>query len=237
MTEPQKPSTMITKLNSIAPGRGQKAFPDFISQKRRTTISKLKKIISGDLDNICLMAIRKEPERRYSSIAQFISDIDNYLNRLPVTARKSTAGYVTRKFIERHRVGVVVATIAVMLIALVTAFYTIQLAEERDKAQLEAEKSKNLIFALSPQPIKISKNVWKEVRFVRTFITEYISSLFIFPPCENVKKISLCWSTISFRNMAMMKKYLPSRKTSSNPCRSMTGRAMSVSSRMSYTVT
>jgi eukaryotic-like serine/threonine-protein kinase len=96
LTEPQKPSIMITKILSSTPDRNQKSSPDFISQKRKTTIHKLKKRISGDLDNICLMAIRKEPERRYSSIAQFITDIDNHLTGLPVIARKSTASYRTR---------------------------------------------------------------------------------------------------------------------------------------------
>ncbi len=144
LTEPQKPSTMITKISSSGAGTEQKTSPDFISRKRKTTIPKLKKRISGDLDNICLMAIRKEPERRYSSIAQFITDIDNHLTGLPITARKSTAGYRTRKFIQRHKVGVVITAIAVIVIALVTTFYTIQLAEERDKAQLEAEKAKNV---------------------------------------------------------------------------------------------
>jgi len=143
-TEPQKPSTMITKLFSSNEDSRQKISADFISRKRKTTIPKLKKRVSGDLDNICMMAIRKEPERRYSSIVQFITDIDNHLTGLPVIARKSTAGYRTRKFIQRHKVGVVVATIAVMIIALVTTFYTIQLAEERDKAQLEAEKSRKV---------------------------------------------------------------------------------------------
>ncbi|MBT8379930.1 MAG: serine/threonine-protein kinase [Ignavibacteria bacterium] len=144
LTEPQKPSTMITKIfTSVSEGK-QKVSPDIISRNRKTTFPKLKKRIAGDLDNICLMAIRKEPERRYSSIAQFINDIDNHLNGLPVTARKSTASYITKKFIRRHKVGVVVTSIAVMIIALVTVFYTIQLAEERDRAQLEAEKSKRV---------------------------------------------------------------------------------------------
>lgn len=143
LTEPQKPSAMVTKIFYSVQSR-KKTAPDYISEKRKITIPKLKKRISGDLDNICLMAIRKEPERRYNSIAQFITDIDNHLNELPISARKSTAGYRTRKFIQRHKVGVVVATIAVLLIALVTTFYTIQLAEERDRAQLEAEKAKKV---------------------------------------------------------------------------------------------
>ncbi len=147
LTEPQKPSTMLTKFSGVS--GDNKISSDSISQKRRMSIPKLKKRISGDLDNICLMAIRKEPERRYSSIAQFIADIDNHLTGLPIIARKSTASYRAKKFIQRHKAGVVVTAIAVFIISLVTTFYTIQLAEERDKAQLEAEKSKKVSEFLS----------------------------------------------------------------------------------------
>lgn len=143
LTEPQKPSSMITKILSSLDSN-QKPSPDFISQKRKTTIPKLRKRISGDLDNICLMAIRKEPGRRYSSIAQFITDIDNHLTGLPVIARKSTASYRAKKFIRRHKAGVIVAASAVLIVAILTTVYFIQLAEERDKAQLEAEKSKKV---------------------------------------------------------------------------------------------
>jgi eukaryotic-like serine/threonine-protein kinase len=144
LTEPQKPSTMITKSLSSASDNNQKSSPEFISRKRKTTIAKLKKRISGDLDNICLMAIRKEPERRYSSIAQFITDIDNHLTGIPVIARNSTVSYRTKKFIQRHKAGVVVAASAVLIVAILTTVYFMQLAEERDKAQLEAEKSKKV---------------------------------------------------------------------------------------------
>ena len=144
LTEPPKPSIMVTKISLEGSQDVKSTTSGFITERRNTTISKLKKRITGDLDNICLMAIRKEPERRYSSIAQFITDIDNHITGLPVIARKSTAGYRTRKFVQRHKVGVIVATIAVLVIALVTTFYTIQLAEERDRAQLEAEKSKKV---------------------------------------------------------------------------------------------
>lgn len=144
LTEPQKPSTIITKIFSSEPDINKKPSPDFISQKRKTTISKLRKRISGDLDNICLMAIRKEPERRYSSIAQFIADIENHLAGMPVIARKSTTSYRTKKFIQRHKAGVVVAASAVLIVAILTTIYFLRLAEERDRAQLEAAKSKKV---------------------------------------------------------------------------------------------
>ena len=149
LTEPQKPSSMMTKIHAIKLKSDEEISPEIISKNRGTSVSRLKKRISGDLDNICLTAIRKEPERRYSSIAQLITDIDNHLTGQPITARKSTASYRAKKFVLRHKAGVIVIAIAVLIIALVTTFYTIQLAEERDKAQLEAEKSKKVSEFLS----------------------------------------------------------------------------------------
>ncbi len=142
LTEPQKPSSMVTKTHD--PENGKNVSPGIISINRSISIAKLKKKIAGDLDNICLMAIRKEPERRYSSIAQLIEDINNYLSGNPVIARSSTASYRIKKFVQRHKAGVVITAAAVIIIALVTTFYTIQLASERDKAKLEAEKSKKV---------------------------------------------------------------------------------------------
>ncbi len=144
LTEPQKPSIIITKVSYPGSGDASKTSTGYITSKRSTSLAKLRKRISGDLDNICLTAIRKEPERRYASIAQFISDIENHLNGLPVSARKSTAAYRTRKFIQRHKTGVFAAAAALIIIASMTTYYTVRLAGERDRAQLEADKSKKV---------------------------------------------------------------------------------------------
>ena len=144
LTEPTKPSTMLIKISGLSSTEEKKLSPGYISQTRKTSIPKLKKIISGDLDNICLMVLQKEPSRRYNSVALFITDIRNHLNGLPVIARKSTASYRAKKFIQRHKVGVAVTSISLIVIAAVTIFYTIQLAEQRDKAELEAEKSRKV---------------------------------------------------------------------------------------------
>jgi serine/threonine-protein kinase len=143
-TEPPKPSIMITKFSTLNVDRAKKLSPVVISQNRGISQSKLRKRISGDLDNICLMALRKEPERRYNSVAQMINDINNHLSGQPITARKSTALYLAKKFIQRHKAGVVITSVAFLIMALVTIFYTLKLAEERDRAQVEAEKSKKV---------------------------------------------------------------------------------------------
>ena len=59
--------------------------------------------LRGDLDNIALFALRKEPVRRYQSVADFADDIRRYLDRVPIRARANTASYRAHRFLARHR--------------------------------------------------------------------------------------------------------------------------------------
>ena len=76
-----------------------------------------RKLLRGDLDNIVLRAMRKEPHRRYESAAEFSEDIRRHLVGLPVIARKDTWSYRSAKFVGRNRVAVGAGTL--VLIALV----------------------------------------------------------------------------------------------------------------------
>ena len=85
---------------------------------RDAAFFKLKRRLKGDLDNIVLKALRKEPERRYASVEQFAEDIRRHLKGLPVVARKDTPGYRTGKFVTRHKMGVAAtAVVAIVLVA------------------------------------------------------------------------------------------------------------------------
>jgi non-specific serine/threonine protein kinase/serine/threonine-protein kinase len=79
--------------------------------------------LKGDLDNIILQAIRREPERRYQSVVEFSDDIERYLAGLPVKATADTVGYRARKFARRHRTAVT-ATVSLMLLLLVSTGLT-----------------------------------------------------------------------------------------------------------------
>jgi eukaryotic-like serine/threonine-protein kinase len=68
--------------------------------------------LGGDLDNIVLMALRKEPHRRYASVDQFSEDLRRYLDHEPVLARRATWGYVVGKFARRNRGAVLAAGLA-----------------------------------------------------------------------------------------------------------------------------
>ena len=74
------------------------------------------KLLRGDLDNIVLKALRKEPERRYVSVAQFSEDIRRYLDGRPVIARKDTITYRTSKFVVRHKLAVAAAVLILLTI-------------------------------------------------------------------------------------------------------------------------
>jgi len=108
--EPIRPSSQILSDESTAvPEATQKL--EAVSETRDKARKRLRKKLSGDLDNIILMALRKEPHRRYHSVGQFSEDIRRYLEGHPVMARLDTPGYRIAKFVRRHPEGMAAAVI------------------------------------------------------------------------------------------------------------------------------
>ncbi len=97
--------------------------------------------VPGDLATVVAKALKKEPSQRYSSASAFAEDLRRYLDHEPIGARPDTLGYRTAKFLRRRWRGVTVGAAGVLLVAVVTAFYTARLAAERNHAQLEAAKA------------------------------------------------------------------------------------------------
>ena len=117
------------------------------------------KPLRGDVDAIVLNALRKEPERRYSSATVFGEDIQNFLNGQPVRARPDTILYRARKLVRRN----VVASAGVLLVASALIAGTAMSVHgmrdarrERDRAQQALRRSRastsfeSLIFNLLP---------------------------------------------------------------------------------------
>jgi serine/threonine protein kinase len=139
--EPEKPSTVIThaqaKTGTDDIEKGQ-TLPEQIGLARRSTPAELSRRLRGDLDNIILMAMRKESARRYASIEQFSEDIERHLSGLPVRARQDTFSYRASKFIRRNRVGAAAATIVLLTLiggVLATLRQTHVARVERAKAE------------------------------------------------------------------------------------------------------
>ncbi|MFW5973072.1 MAG: protein kinase domain-containing protein, partial [Bacteroidota bacterium] len=112
---------------------------DRVCHSRRTQPSRLRRTLRGDLDTITMMALRKEPERRYASAAQLADDIGRYLAGQPVIARADTFRYRMSKFVRRHQLGLSVATGILLILAagfIYGAEQARRIAQERDKATL-----------------------------------------------------------------------------------------------------
>ena len=110
-----------------------------ISDQEPTRPSLLRRGLAGDLETILLMALRKEPERRYSSVGQFSEDIRRYLAGRPLAARKDTWSYRSAKFVQRHRLGA--ATVTLVLLTLLGGIVATSWEEQtarQEKAKAES---------------------------------------------------------------------------------------------------
>ena len=129
---PLKPSTRVSMA-------GQGSEVSAVNRKTETTT--LTRQLQGDLDWITMKALEKDRSRRYGSPADLAADLGRYLVNEPVTAGPPSAWYRTRKFVRRHRLGVGLAIIAILLLAGVAVRERVnatRIAGERDRANLEA---------------------------------------------------------------------------------------------------
>jgi serine/threonine protein kinase/Tfp pilus assembly protein PilF len=127
-------------LPSLAVESADSAQARGIVEARSTTANRLRRTLGGDLDNIVLMAMRKEPERRYGSAQQMAGDIQRYLDGKPVIARRDTLSYRSAKFVRRHWLPVTAGVGVVFLIlafAMTTYVQSLRIASERDRAAAE----------------------------------------------------------------------------------------------------
>ncbi|MEM7415112.1 MAG: serine/threonine-protein kinase [Gemmatimonadota bacterium] len=133
--DPPRPSTRVLETVS----RPEES--DDAGHRRGTDARRLHRRLTGDLDVICLKALRKEPERRYATVQEFLDDIDRHLEGRPVRARPATLGYRLRKGVRRNRWAVGGAAAVLLTAASLVTFYTGRVRAERDRAQLEATKA------------------------------------------------------------------------------------------------
>jgi eukaryotic-like serine/threonine-protein kinase len=135
--EPDKPSTAITKTD-----RGTAQPParvEELSRKRSTEPDRLERRLKGDLDNILLKAMRKEPQRRYASVEQFSEDLHRHLANLPVSAHEDSLRYRTEKFVRRNIIPVTAGAIAVLSLLAGLIVTTIAFRQARsDRALAES---------------------------------------------------------------------------------------------------
>lgn len=110
--------------------------------------------IKGDLDNIALMALRKEPDRRYASVEEFAEDVRRHLDGRPVIARQNTLSYRGGKFIRRNKMAVAAtALIAVAVIGglSISLWQANRARRESSRAKVVNQSLRSMLTALIPE--------------------------------------------------------------------------------------
>jgi len=116
-TDPVRPSTAVIKPQETPDEKSAAGVPaEERGRLRDMTPVKLRRLLRGDLDNIVLMALRKEPERRYPSVERLADDLRRQQEGLPVTATRGSWSYRTGKFARRHKVSMVAAGIVLLAV-------------------------------------------------------------------------------------------------------------------------
>ena len=148
--EPVRPSVVVSSQLSVVSkktgGIGQLTTND---EQRKIPKSKIQnpKFLRGDIDNIVLKALRKEPERRYASVQEFAEDIKRNLAGLPVTATADSPGYRFRKFVGRNKIGTAIAALFLFL-AGVSIWQGMIANRERGKAEKRLTEIRGLAKSL-----------------------------------------------------------------------------------------
>jgi WD40 repeat protein/serine/threonine protein kinase len=140
--EPERPSAVVGRVKAApdADGHGHSPRPpDGERSGRGGSLEGLRRRLAGDLDNIILMALRKEPARRYASVQEFSEDIRRHLEGRPVIARKDTLAYRSGKFVRRNKAAVLATGLIVLSLISGTVIATWQ-AHRAQQQRVRAEQ-------------------------------------------------------------------------------------------------
>jgi serine/threonine-protein kinase len=140
---PSEIERVICDVDPVPPSTALASDEDS-GTRTRTERPASRRALQGDLDTICLKALRKEPERRYATADALADDLHRFLTTHPIQARPDTVGYRLGKFIHRHRPQVVAATAAAVLLLGVSLLYAINLNRALDRAQRETARASEI---------------------------------------------------------------------------------------------
>ena len=138
--EPRLPSTTVATGDALDLATS--------ATSRGTTPTRLRRALRGDLDNIILRCLRREPQHRYTSVEHLAEDLRRHLAGLPVHAEPPLLAYRIGKFTRRHAGGVAAAFITALALAgfvVMTVLHSEQVAQERDTAQQAEREAEQVI--------------------------------------------------------------------------------------------
>ncbi|MFK8017297.1 MAG: tetratricopeptide repeat protein [Gammaproteobacteria bacterium] len=143
-TVTRRPSDVVGSRDGETTSAEAMPTVEQISSARSTSSGALRKRLRGDIDNIVLVAMHKDANRRYATVDQLAQDVGNYLGGWPVRARADSWGYRSGKFIKRNRFAVAASALLTLLIAGLVSYYTDQVTQERDIAQDQRQRAEQV---------------------------------------------------------------------------------------------
>ncbi|MBI2927181.1 MAG: serine/threonine protein kinase [Verrucomicrobia bacterium] len=162
--EPLRPSTRVSTLAD--------AERTTVARHRQSDAPRLIHLLRGDLDWIVMKALEKDRRRRYDTTNALAQDLERHLKHEPVSASPPSTLYRARKFVRRHRVGVVTAAAvsATLIFGLIGSLLGFTRASrERDRALAAEhqaatnEQKARIEAALSAQVAQFLKEMLKNV--------------------------------------------------------------------------
>jgi serine/threonine protein kinase len=157
-TEPPRLSAAVRRTGPVNPAGLAR-----VAEARGTAVERLARLYRGDLDNILLKALKKNPAERYASVTAFADDLARYLKHEPVGARRDSVGYRLAKFVRRNRVAVIAGLVVAGGLVGATAFSVAQMWEariqrdaairERQRADAQVEFQSVLLTEVGDRPL------------------------------------------------------------------------------------
>lgn len=146
---PATPAEAEDLIRHVIPTAPSERISKERAQRHPITAGQLK----GDLDQIILKALRKEPEQRYGTASEMAADLERHMLGLPVNAQPSSTWYRLGKFARRHQAGVLASCIALaaLLTALGVSVWQTQLARSAaDRADASSRFLEEVLASASP---------------------------------------------------------------------------------------
>ncbi len=132
---PLEVSRMLAALGAGEP----RATQQIAESRGYRSADELIRALSGDIDAIVAKATMPEPERRYGSADAMAEDLRRMAASVPVLARSPSRSYHVARFVQRHRHGVVAASIAALGLVAVSVIATAN-AHRADRSAVLASR-------------------------------------------------------------------------------------------------
>lgn len=132
--DPPRPSQRVTSM--------AKEVVSTVAETRGLDQRELQKTIQSELDWIALKSLSKDRSRRYGSAAELASDIQRFLDDVPVLACPPSFAYLAKKFCRKHRSLILFASILSLSLIVGTAV-SVQQAIRATQAETEVGKKLN----------------------------------------------------------------------------------------------